>query len=984
MLLLLAVIFHSTPKVCAQGDPCEPATCSRLRVEVFREATSANTCGPALAGSCNYDRFNKLAYTVYLRHDRGPSEPEHFLNYEKLDVILTLNNTQFSHIDVAATEECFKTGIGAVWQMNPPTPNTVIFTPTEREVSISFDNDGAPDCGVLGSKIWFSADGVDLNQQVQLCPPGRVCYYAKLFTVIVNAYPEENISFSFSERSYLNPVSGLCNITTSNNNNTTTVLNPIHFTGTVNENIRAELGGISPVVGTNQREMPIILKNFGATALDISYLEFMVRAVTTNITEPLTYDPMALPPRVYTSGGGNAPLVTDLHFIVHNEGMLNPGDAITINKIIFKEPALGNQNWVVNFSFRDSGANPAKSRIKTTGASNVCTSLNVFDQPRTATNNGDNACSDPSIQFKIEGVGSDCGTSKVKVGLKTTAPPAIIRLSKVEFELEFGWSAPGISITGVNYALWPNADIDCGVIGCAAPPGLPKSCWTTAGGNTFKYCYETNDLNAPLFVLNDYAEMEILFNTPENACIESVKIKKLRITYVLSNDVACIPVIDQPTGFPLCGAMATMLTGEIKTEDLDKVENVSVDLSGAETGNCPNANCSTPCSATDLTGSDGLYQFSCTACTTCNKVKVVPTRNDNWLEGVTTYDLVLISKHILSLEPLTSPYKIIAADADKMGSITTFDIVTIRKLILGIIPSFPNNTSWRFVDADYIFPAPNDPFSSGFPEIINCLNFPSSNNDFVAIKVGDVNDSSMGGNRPGQRPALGLSWPNLRRQPGDVLSIPIRYNGTEPIEAIQLGLRFDPAALELIGPSVGEVETYLSGNFNLSKAAEGEIRTLWIPMTDAEMLIKPGSVLFHLNFKVLSGAAEGFLPLWIDHQLLDGAAWKPGGEECSLQQVAPGARRDDPKTLLASGLTATVQPNPASGGVTLSVQAEKADKCRVAVFDAFGQMLFFREFELREGAQEFPLPEVAPLPAGVYSWKVYTPSLETQGQLIKQ
>jgi hypothetical protein len=38
-------------------------------------------------------------------------------------------------------------------------------------------------------------------------------------------------------------------------------------------------------------------------------------------------------------------------------------------------------------------------------------------------------------------------------------------------------------------------------------------------------------------------------------------------------------------------------------------------------------------------------------------------------------DLVLISKHILGLEPLNSPYKMIAADANKSNSITTFDIV---------------------------------------------------------------------------------------------------------------------------------------------------------------------------------------------------------------------------------------------------------------------------------------------------------------------
>jgi hypothetical protein len=437
-----------------------------------------------------------------------------------------------------------------------------------------------------------------------------------------------------------------------------------------------------------------------------------------------------------------------------------------------------------------------------------------------------------------------------------------------------------------------------------------------------------------------------------------------------------------------------MLTGSIKREDQVAIEAVSVALSGADFDaindllwipGCPDVSCSSPCSASDLTGVDGLYQFSCTACTTCNKVKVVPTKNDNPLNGVTTYDLVLISKHILALEPLNSPYKMIAADVDKSGSITTFDIVETRKLILGIYNSFPNNSSWRFVDKAFVFTNPNNPFppSPRFPLATTCLNFPSSNNDFVAIKVGDVNNSATG-NRPGQRPVLELSWPNMRRHTGDVLSIPIRYSGAEPIEAIQLGLRFDPAALELIGPSLGDLETYQAGNFNLLQATNGEIRTLWYPMTDAEMLIQPGSILFNLTFKVLSGGTEGALPLWLDPQLLDGAAWKPNGEECSLQQTAPAARRDDTAPLVASGLTATIQPNPASGGVTLSVSAEKADKCRVAVFDAFGQMLFFREFELREGRQELALPEVAPLPAGVYSWKVYTPSLEAQGQLIKQ
>jgi hypothetical protein len=63
---------------------------------------------------------------------------------------------------------------------------------------------------------------------------------------------------------------------------------------------------------------------------------------------------------------------------------------------------------------------------------------------------------------------------------------------------------------------------------------------------------------------------------------------------------------------------------------------------------------------------------------------ITPVKDDNPLNGVTTYDLVLMSKHILGIEPLGSPYKMIAADANKSNSITTFDIVELRKLILGI------------------------------------------------------------------------------------------------------------------------------------------------------------------------------------------------------------------------------------------------------------------------------------------------------------
>jgi hypothetical protein len=87
----------------------------------------------------------------------------------------------------------------------------------------------------------------------------------------------------------------------------------------------------------------------------------------------------------------------------------------------------------------------------------------------------------------------------------------------------------------------------------------------------------------------------------------------------------------------------------------------------------------------------------------------------------------------------------IAADANKSGSITTFDIVELRKLILGIYTELPNNTSWRFVDEAYQFPNQYNPFQTQFPEWKTMMqaNGAYPTEDFVGVKVGDVNGSAI-------------------------------------------------------------------------------------------------------------------------------------------------------------------------------------------------------------------------------------------------
>lgn len=359
------------------------------------------------------------------------------------------------------------------------------------------------------------------------------------------------------------------------------------------------------------------------------------------------------------------------------------------------------------------------------------------------------------------------------------------------------------------------------------------------------------------------------------------------------------------------------------------------------------------------------------------------TDNDP-LNGVSTFDLVLINKHILGLELFNSPYIIIAADANKSKAVTTFDIVEFRKLILGIYSELPNNTSWRFVDADYSFPDPANPFEEIFPEIKTVSTPFPAKADFVAIKVGDVNGNASADAAPNPVVSLALSTTNAV-QAGQVVTIPVTYTGAESLEAFQLGLRFDPEKLSLIGPSQGDLPNYNTGNFGLTKAAQGEIRSLWFANpTVPDEALHPGDILFYLSFRAKKSLPAFAALLDADDTLLPNIAWKPDGKSYSLRPNEASKTRDAGAADTASPLTAACYPNPASGEIHLNVRSDRDGRARLAVFGPFGRLEWKREVTLEAGEQTFDIPEIAQLPAGVYFWKVLTPWAKTQGHLIRQ
>ncbi len=135
------------------------------------------------------------------------------------------------------------------------------------------------------------------------------------------------------------------------------------------------------------------------------------------------------------------------------------------------------------------------------------------------------------------------------------------------------------------------------------------------------------------------------------------------------------------------------------------------------------------------TDADGIYGGPYEFVNPLLDLVILPAKAGDDSVGVSTLDLIKIQKHLLGIESFNSPYKYIAADANNTESVSAADLLELRKLILRINHEHPNNESWRFVPTSFVFSDPDSPWP--FDETIMTMD--SINNDFVAVKIGDLN-----------------------------------------------------------------------------------------------------------------------------------------------------------------------------------------------------------------------------------------------------
>ena len=525
-------------------------------------------------------------------------------------------------------------------------------------------------------------------------------------------------------------------------------------------------------------------------------------------------------------------------------------------------------------------------------------------------------------------------------------------------------------------------DIADNNLGCPTPTSDPNepyfcgsnTCFEILDPNTIRYCFRT-------FADPQTASSGAGFNIKlkaEGGCVNGVTVREAYLSEVNGGpNTACVPDVNvNQSDFPLC---SPMISGMAEREDGDKLKAYNVSISGDICNyNIPVNNCEA--------------NYAQCVCDPSDSYEIRPSKDGDYLNGVTTYDLVLISKHVLGVQLLDSPYKLIAADANNSGTVTTFDIVQLRKLILFVDTSFPNNTSWRFVDKSYVFPDPANPWEEVFPEEVNINQnaaYPIPNVDFIAIKVGDVNLSANTGDcftSPGvdDRSMAEVPWETevpTAMKTGEVVTLPFRYVGSGPLPAFQAGIGFDTERLAFVGAAKGDLEMLNATNFGLSETAEGRVRMLWFtPDEGLFPMPQKGDVLFYLSFQAKKDIADAGALVWLDDNILPNRSFASDGEEGRLVlRFAPAAG-----AMASQPLQVRFFPNPFSAVPAIEVEASKAGPATLWLFDAFGGRLAYRKVVLAEGLNTFALDEAADLPKGVYIWKVKSAYAKISGVAVKQ
>lgn len=386
------------------------------------------------------------------------------------------------------------------------------------------------------------------------------------------------------------------------------------------------------------------------------------------------------------------------------------------------------------------------------------------------------------------------------------------------------------------------------------------------------------------------------------------------------------------------GCSGSRIAGTITNEASEKISDVIVSLENMNNHE----------SRSNLTNNTGYFEFVNAA--TGAPYRITPEKNDDPLNGVSTLDLVIIQRHILDLERMTSPYKYLAADANNDKKVTASDLSELRKLILGILVDFPNNTSWRFLDKSAKVTDPSLVWNVKEYMYIDQFNSDMMDNNFVAVKIGDVNNSAVVNARDNStetrsNQTLTMAAEDQHYEAGELVKVHFTADNFTNVAGAQWTLNFDADKMEFVKVESGLMRME-ADNYNALRANQGKIAFSWNDATGKT--IEKDKVLFTVEFRAITNNTIANT-IKMTSDITKAEAYT---QDLSKINVALNFRSNDVADMFELGQN---NPNPFTSSTVISFSLPQASQATLTVYDMTGKTLKTISGQYPKGKNEIVL-----------------------------
>ncbi len=444
---------------------------------------------------------------------------------------------------------------------------------------------------------------------------------------------------------------------------------------------------------------------------------------------------------------------------------------------------------------------------------------------------------------------------------------------------------------------------------------------------------------------------------------------RLWTTDAAGNADYCLAKVTVQDNMSICNNQnIAVISGTVRSEKDENIEGVTM-----------RASMNNVVAGSATTNLSGI--FSINSLVKGNNYSIRAVRDDLPLNGVTTFDLALMSKHMLGSVPLSTPYKIIAADVNRDGDVSALDLLQTRRLILRLQTTFPNGTtSWRFIDKRYNFDDPTNPLAEDFPEVVNFTNTPlAAQADFIGIKVGDVSGNAWVGSTGavmstvvrGARKTLTINADDIEMQANTEYKVIFKSDNFNA-QGFQFTLNHTEG-VEIVRTENGQLPDLAEGNFGKFKNAltsswngqfEGKTDDMFSIILKAKQNIK------------LSDA------LTIGSNLTAAEAYDKTGEAMDVKLVFNG--KDGKSSVSTEQNFALYQnePNPFDNQTKISFNLPNESDAKLTVYDATGRILTTMNQKFAKGYNEIRLSKEDIKATGILYYRLDTPTHSATKKMI--